>query len=101
MATTAKQTASAMQGYLPVMQKFETKFSCSAMCKPGLFWFTRDASLGAPPADAGCIGNILKETSSGYTVPGFTVMICAVLMLFIFCFQYTLWCDKEDDQWGN
>lgn len=40
LASTAKDTASAMQGYLPVMKKFEPKFSCSAMCKPGLFWFT-------------------------------------------------------------
>ena len=40
--------ADKMFDYLEYMEEVETTESCSGLCQPGLFWFTRPASLESP-----------------------------------------------------
>jgi len=76
----------------------EKKSGCSAMCRPGLFYFTKDIST-APRI--GCISYVLNDASTGYTVPGTITIIASIVMFVIFLFQYCLWCEKKEPEWNN
>lgn len=42
--------------YLETMEIFESESSCSGICQPGLFWFTKPVTI-APPTDS-CIDSM-------------------------------------------
>lgn len=84
--------------YFQFMKPMEQRNKCSAFCVPGLFYFTQQISSYPK---AGCVNNILNEAGTGYTVPGTIAIVSSIVMFLIFLFQYCLWCDKKDDQWGN
>ena len=37
-----------VENYLQVTKSLENDFSCSGMCNPGLFWFTKDVTKQPP-----------------------------------------------------
>jgi hypothetical protein len=84
--------------YFKFIGQLEQRYKCSAMCVPGLFYFT--LPITSAPSQ-GCINNVLQEAGTGYTVPGTIAIVSSIVMFCIFLFQYCLWCEKKEDEWGN
>jgi len=80
------------------MKPFENQSSCSGWCTPALFWFTKE--IGTQPIDS-CIKAIGASAGSGFAIPGFITIVASLIMLVIWLFQYCLWCEKKEPQWGN
>ena len=77
------------------MGAMETRFQCSGVCQPGLFWYT--VQVGTAPATSNCVQYIADEIGSKYTPVGVTAIASGVIMSLIWLFQYALWCKFEDD----
>lgn len=92
--STSTEFAAKFEPYLKVMQALEKNYNCSAACVPAFFWFTK--SIDSYPSEK-CINFILTEIGSGYMVPGAITIVCSILMLVIFIFQYTLWGKVPDN----
>jgi len=80
------------------MAPLEAKTSCSGLCRPALFFFTKNIST---TPNVGCINQVLNNAATGYTVPGTITIIASIVMLVIFIFQYCLWCEKKEPEWNN
>lgn len=97
-SSTDQQKFSSYIGYLQFMKPFENQSSCSGWCTPALFWFTKE--IGTMPTKA-CIKAIGASAGSGFAIPGFITIVASLIMLVIWLFQYFLWCEKKEPQWGN
>lgn len=84
-----------MDAYLKIMTVLEKNSDCSGACTPALFWFSK--SIDTQPKDA-CTKALGDELAGDYKIPGFVTIFASIIMLLIFCFQYTLWCDKGDSE---
>jgi len=84
----------AVRGILKVMSSMENRFSCSGICQPGVFWYTKE--VGTPIATQNCISYVQSEVGEKYTPVGFASVASGIIMSLIWLFQYALWCKFDD-----
>ena len=70
--------------------KIEDKLNCSGMCQTGLFYFTKDISIGAPKNTCllrlkESLGDIAKVFGDISIIAG---TLCLVLFLLHFCLYF-------------
>jgi hypothetical protein len=90
-----KNITQSMDSYMKVMRLLEPQYGCSGACIPALFWFTK--TIDTMPKD-GCLLQVATDLSATYVFPGWATIISSIIMLLIFIFQYTLWCDGKDEE---
>lgn len=84
-----------MNGFLKVMGAMESEFACSGICAPNLFWYTRPLTNPAPTLR--CLDNMTNIATARLMVPGLCILAGGVWLMFLWIFQYCLWCKKEDE----
>lgn len=72
-----------------ILTYFESKYTCSGICKPGLFYYTRKLDLGVPSSN--CLLYLKNEIGSSMTYLGITSIVVGGLLFLIWIFQYCLW----------
>ena len=78
-----------------ILTFFEKKYTCSGVCKTGLFYFYLDLSKGIPTET--CILSIQSEVKESLSYLGITVLVSGLFMLIVWIFQYCLWRKFEVD----
>ena len=80
--------------------EIEDRFNCSGMCKPSLFYFTRDLAEG-PPVDT-CLVHMKQFLSSSSRSFATVSVLTGVTALFLFLFHFGLYCRPiESSEEGN
>lgn len=87
-----------MDAYLKVMAVLEPQFNCSGMCAPALWWFTQQVST---QPQGPCLQMVSDNLAGTYTFPGACCIFVACMMMLVFIFQYTLWCDTSKSGKGS
>lgn len=79
---------------ISVLSYLESKYTCSGICEPGLFYFSLDVTEGIP--DQTCLAYAKDEIGSSLSYMGITSMVCGIVCFFIWLCQYALWRRYDD-----
>jgi hypothetical protein len=74
---------------IKILTYFESKYTCSGICNPGLFYWSRNLDYGLPASN--CIGYLKKEIGDNMNYLGVTAIVVGGILFFIWIFQYCLW----------
>ena len=65
-----------------ILTYFESKYNCSGVCKPALFYWSLPLSYGVPSVN--CLSYLKNEIGSNMRYIGVTGVVTGGLMFFIF-----------------
>lgn len=96
--------AKLMEKYLKEIDWYlilEDEYDCSGMCKPSLFYFSKDLAVGPPKQTCLLATKKYMSTSSGSFAV--TSTMTGVTALFLFFFHFCLYCrpPAEDENYGG
>lgn len=81
---------------LKVLTYFESKYQCSGVCTPSLFYYSLDLSEGIPKTT--CLSHVKEEIGDSLSYLGITAVACGVVMFLIWCCQYSLWRKYDEEE---
>jgi hypothetical protein len=74
---------------IAILTYFESKYTCSGICRPGLFYYSLTLDKSFPTTN--CLGYLKQEIGNNMAYLGITSIVVGGLLFFIWIFQYCLW----------
>lgn len=74
---------------LKVLTYFEKKYTCSGVCTIPKFYASYPLTKGMPKK--ACLADLKYELKENFMFLGLTMVIMAIIMFFMWIFQYCLW----------
>lgn len=87
-------TGEIVENGFELLKYFESKYVCSGICTPSLFYYSLELETGIP--NSSCLTYLKDEIGDSMTYLGVTSLIVGILMCLVFAAQYMLWCKYED-----
>jgi len=91
-----KSKIAGMNGLFTILTYFETKYTCTGVCKPTLFYYSIPINKGPPTTN--CLSYLKQEIGSSLRGLGIASIVGGVIMGLIWCCQYALWRTYEEDE---
>lgn len=87
--STAKAKASATSSAMALMSYFESKYTCSGICNPALWYYSLNLSVGIPTKN--CLIYLKQEVGDHLVYLGITSLVTGFILFFVWICQYCLW----------
>ena len=68
---------------------FEEEYTCSGICTPALFYWSKSIDLGKPSKS--CVNSIKDDLTDSFTGMAIATLFSGILLFFIWICQYCLW----------
>jgi len=81
-----------------ILSYFESKYTCSGICNPSLFFWSLNLDKGVPTTN--CLGYLKSEIGNNMNYLGITAIVVGGILFFIWIFQYCLWRKFPEDDKG-
>jgi len=78
-----------------IISYFESKYTCSGICKSSLFYYSLNLDKGVPTST--CLMHLKTEVTDSIVYLGIASIVVGILTCCVFVVQYSLWRNYSDD----